>query len=176
MNDVQFLWDGWEPLARILVVGTLGYVWLVMLLRTTGPRNLAKMTPFDFVIAVTLGSAFGRVLTAQEVAVSDAVVAFALLVALQWLLANLRARSKAFAKLVDTGPTLLYHRGRPLPDALRRHRLKEADLHSAAREQGMGSLQDVEAIVLQADGTFAVIGTSAMGDGSSVRPFVQATA
>jgi uncharacterized membrane protein YcaP (DUF421 family) len=176
MADVKFLWDGWEPLARILVVGSLGFVWLVLLLRVTGPRNMAKMTPFDFVITVTLGSAFGRVLTAQEVAVADAIVAFALLVALQWLFATMRRRSPRFLRLVDTGPTLLYHAGGVIEDALRRHRMTHSDLHSAARENGMGSLGDVEAIVLQADGTFAVIPASAMGDGSSVRPFTQTTA
>jgi uncharacterized membrane protein YcaP (DUF421 family) len=172
MNDVVFLWDGWDPLARIAVVGTLGYVWLVILLRVTGPRNLAKMTPFDFVLTVTLGSAFGRVLTAKEVAVAEAVAAFALLVALQWVFAQLRRSSTGFARLVDTGPTLLFHRGRPVAGALRRHRLTDADLHSAAREHGLGSLADVEAVVLQADGSFAVIPAAAMGDGAAVRPLV----
>lgn len=174
MDQVSFLWDGWQPLARIVVVGTLAYVWLVLLLRVTGPRNLAKMTTFDFVITVTLGSAFGRVLTAQEVAVSDAVVAFSLLVALQWLFASLRRRSDRFSRLVDSEPTLLYHGHRAVEAALRRHRLTESDLHSAARENGMGSLDDVEAVILQADGTLAVIGSSSMGDGSSVHPFVRA--
>ena len=173
MDEVSFLWDGWQPLARILVVGTLAYFWLVFLLRVTGPRNLAKMTTFDFVITVTLGSAFGRVLTAQEVAVSDAMVAFSLLVGLQWLFAVLRRRFQRFADLVDASPVLLYHANRPVEAALRRHRLTDSDLHSAARKNGMGSLDDVEAVILQADGTLAVIPASAMGDGSSVRPFVQ---
>lgn len=174
MEDLNFLWAGWEPLARILVVGTLGFVWLVLLMRVTGPRNMAKVTTFDFVITVTLGSAFGRVLTAQEVAISDAIVAFALLVTLQWTFGTLRHRSSRFARMVDSGPTLLYHGDRPVEAAMRRHRLTESDLHSAAREKGLGSLADVEAVILQADGTFAVIGSSTMGDGSSVRPFVQA--
>ena len=174
MDDVVFFWDGWLPLLRIVVVGSLGFVWLVLLLRTTGPRNMAKMTPFDFVITVTLGSAFGRVLTAQEVAVADAVVAFALLVTLQWLFAYLRSRSRRFATLVDVGPTLLFYQGGALEGALRRHRLTESDLHSAAREHGLGSLSDAEAVVLQSDGTFAVITREQMGDGSSVLPFTRA--
>jgi hypothetical protein len=58
--------------------------------------------------------------------------------------------------------------------ALRRHRFVESDLHSAARENGFGSLDDVAAIILQADGTFAVISAEKMGDGASVRPFTSA--
>lgn len=172
MDDVSFLWDGWEPLARILVVGTFGYAWLVFLLTSTGPRNLAKMTPFDFIITVTLGSAFGRVLTATEVSVAEAVTAFSLLIGLQWALAAARARSPRIKRVVDVKPTLLYHGGEVVTDGLRRHRLTESDLHSAAREKGMGSLADVEAVIMQSDGTFAVIGRSTMGDGSSVEPYV----
>lgn len=174
MDDIAIFWDGWEPLLRILVVGTLGYAWLVGMLRVTGPRNMAKMTPFDFVLTVTLGSAFGRVLTATEVSIVEAVAAFTVIVALQWLLAYLRQRSQAVARMVDTGPVLLYHEGEFVAKAMRRNRLAESDIHSAARESGRGSLDEVAAVVLQADGTFAVIGRSTFGDGSSVMPFAAA--
>lgn len=176
MGQTVFIIDGWDAVARILLIGTLGYTWLVLLLRGTGPRTIAKMTPFDFVITVTLGSAFGRVLTAQEVGIVEVVVTFALLVALQWAFAALRARSSAFSRLVDVSPTLLVHRGRPIPEALHRHRLTETDLHSAVRQSGRGSLAEAEAIVLQSDGTFAVIGTDTMGDGSSLKAFAPTAA
>lgn len=171
MGDVQFFWDDWESILRIVLIGTLGYTWLALLLRGSGPRNMAKMTPFDFVITVTLGSAFGRVLTAAEVSLVEVLVTFSLLVALQWTFAAGRARWPAVARLLDPGPTLLFHDGRPVDRALRRHRMTESDLHSAARENGLGSLADVAAVVLQADGTFAVISRDKMGDGTSVRPF-----
>lgn len=171
MNEPQFLWDGWEAIWRILLVGTLGYVWLVLLLRSTGPRSLSTMTPFDFVITVTLGSAFGRVLTAAEVSLAEVFVTFTLLVALQWLFAEGRARMPAVNRLIDPGPSLLFHDGQPVARALRRHRMVESDLHSAAREKGFGSLDEVSAVILQSDGSLAVISTDKMGDGASVRAF-----
>ncbi|WP_432546389.1 DUF421 domain-containing protein [Kineococcus sp. SYSU DK004] len=170
MGTVSLWWDGWDTLARVVVVGTLGYAWIVGVLRVTGPRNMAKMTPFDFVLTVTLGSAFGRVLTAQDVSITTALVAFSLLVALQWAMAAARRRWSAFGRLVSTGPVLLFHDGEVVEASMRRHRFTGSDLHSAARENGYGSLQDVAAVVLQADGTFAVIGRDARGDGSSLAP------
>ncbi|MGY2065742.1 DUF421 domain-containing protein [Blastococcus sp. SYSU DS0619] len=168
MNQVQFLWDDWEPVARILLIGTLGYVWLALLLRVSGARTMARMTPFDFVITVTLGSAFGRVLTASEVSLVEALVTFALLVVLQWVFAYGRARWSWFAGAVDPGPTLVWHDGAPVRGALKRHRLTGSDLDSAAREKGFGSLDAVGAIVLQADGRWAVVGKEAFGTGSTV--------
>jgi uncharacterized membrane protein YcaP (DUF421 family) len=168
VDDVQFWWDGWEPLVRILLMGTLGYATLIALLRISGQRTLATMTPFDFVITVTVGSAFGRVLTATEVSVAEMVVTFTLLVALQWLVALLRERSALVHSLVDVEPALLYHHGQVNQRALKRHRLELSDLHSAARENGMGSLDQAEAVVLQSDGTFAVISPQQVGDGSAL--------
>lgn len=172
MDDVTLWWGGWEPLVRILVVGTLGYAWLVGVLRVSGPRNMATMTPFDFVLTVTLGSAFGRVLTSKDTSLVSALVVFTLLVALQWVLAYLRHRSPAVARLVASSPVLLFHDGAFVPSTMRRHRFTESDVHSAAREKGLGSLDEVAAVVLQADGSFSVIQKSALGDGSSVDPFV----
>jgi uncharacterized membrane protein YcaP (DUF421 family) len=168
MDDVSFFWGSWEPLVRIALVTTLGYLWLVLLVSRSGPRTLTTMTPFDFVITVTLGSAFGRVITAQDVPVSEVVLAFAVLVALQWVAAFARARSKGVTRLLDAEPTLLYHRGEVLPDAMRRHRITEKDLVGAARQHGMGDLAEAEAIVLEPSGGFAVIGPDQIGDSSAI--------
>ena len=168
MDDVQFWWDGWRPVARILLLGTLGYATLIALLRISGQRTLATMTPFDFVITVTIGSAFGRVLTASEVPVSEMLVTFTLLVALQWVVALLRERYSFVHRLVDREPVVLYHRGQANERALKRHRLTSDDLLSAARENGMGSLDQAEAVVLQSDGSFAVISPQQLGDGSAL--------
>ncbi len=168
--DIVFLSSGWEYLLRIVVIATVGYLWLVLLLRVSGARTMAKMTPFDFVITVTLGSAFGRTLTAAEVGVVDAMVTFGVLVLLQWVLAAARSRSRRVAALVDVEPTVLFLDGRPVHAALRRHRVTDKDLASAVREKGWGSLGEVRAVLLQSDGQFAVVGPSSWGDGSAVEP------
>ncbi len=168
MSETQFFWDSGEPMLRILLVGTLGYATLIALLRISGQRSLATMTPFDFVITVTLGSAFGRVLTATEVSVAEMLLTFGLLIALQWAVAVLRERSATVHRLVDVEPVLLYHQGRFVSSALKRHRLREKDLLLAAREKGMGSLSEAEAVVLESDGKFSIVTASKLGDGRAL--------
>lgn len=150
-----------------------GYLTLLVLLRTTGPRTMSAMTPVDFVIAVTMGSAFGRVLTAEKVAVSQVVAVLVLLVAIQWALAWARARSPWVGRAMDHPPALLYSEGRMMRAALRRHRLTEADVHNAARANGHGSLEDVHSVLLMMDGSLGVIARGAFGDGSSVTPWLE---
>ncbi|CAN5815308.1 hypothetical protein BH23GEM7_BH23GEM7_39940 [soil metagenome] len=80
MEPVTFFFGGWEPMLRIVVVGTLGYIALLLLLRLAGKRTLAQMNAFDFVVTVAIGASFGRILTARSVALAEAVAAFTLLV------------------------------------------------------------------------------------------------
>jgi uncharacterized membrane protein YcaP (DUF421 family) len=169
MDRVTFFFGGWEPVARILVVGTLAYVALVLLLRASGKRTLAQMNAFDFVITVAVGASFGRLLTARSVALVEAVAAFVLLVSLQSAMAWLQVRFPGFARAVTTPPSLLFFRGRILRDALRRERISEAELEAVVREHGVGSFDEVEAIVLESDGRFAVVKAKQAGDGSALR-------
>lgn len=171
--DLSYFWTGWAPIWHTLLVGSVGYLTLVVLLRGTGPRTMAKMTPLDFVIAVTLGSAFGRVVTAVDVSLAQAVVALLLLVTVQWVLAYFRARWRFMRRLLDSPPVLLYYDGELQQKALRRHRLTEVDVHTAARQSGQGSLADIQAVILHQDGSLGVISQSAMRDGSSVLPFIE---
>lgn len=171
--DLTYFWTGWSPIWHTLLIGIVGYLTLVILLRGTGPRTMAKMTPLDFVIAVTIGSAFGRVLTAVDVSLAQALVALVLLVIVQWVLAFIRSRSHFMRRLLDSPPALLYYDGQLQQKTLRRHRLTEVDVHTAVRQSGHGSLADLQAVILHQDGSLGVITHASMGDGSSVLPYVE---
>ncbi|WP_394213845.1 DUF421 domain-containing protein [Brachybacterium vulturis] len=171
--DLSYFWTGWAPIWHTLLIGIVGYLTLVILLRGTGPRTMAKMTSLDFVIAVSLGSVFGRVVTAEKVSLAQAVVALVLLVVVQWVLAFARARWRLMRRILDSPPVLLYYAGQLQHGALRKHRLTEVDVHTAARQSAHGSLAGVQAVVLHQDGSLGVIGEDSMGDGSSLLPFIE---
>lgn len=165
---VNILFDGWEPVGRIIVVGVGGYVALVVLLRASGKRTLAQMNSFDFIVTVAIGASFGRVLTARTVPLLEAVVAFALLISLQYVVTKLQLRFTRFADAVTSQPTLVAYRGRVLRDALRRQRFTESELLGAVRKHGYGSLMDVHSVVVESDGKLAVIGVDRVGDAEAL--------
>lgn len=165
---VNFFFDGWEPVIRIVVVGTTGYAALVSLLRASGKRTLAQMNSFDFVVTVAIGATFGRMLTARAIPLVEAVTAFALLIGLQFLVSSVQTRSRSFASLVTAAPTLLYHRGQLQTSALRRVRLTEDELRAAVRGQGAGPLEEVGAVVMESDGSLSVVMSSHLSDGTAI--------
>ena len=172
--DATFLYNGLEPVLRVLFIAATGYLTLLVLLRISGQRALAQMSALDLVITVTLGSAFGRVITARDVALAEVVAAFVALVGLQWVIAQLWGRTHRLRRSVAVLPTLVFHDGAPIDSALAGHHLRVDDLHTAARQQGIGSLDLVQAIVFEANGQFTVMSKSQYGDGSAVDSVVDA--
>jgi uncharacterized membrane protein YcaP (DUF421 family) len=152
--------DTWQGIARTLLVGTLAYLALVVLLRVSGKRTLTKMNAFDFVVTVALGSTLATILLSKDVALAEGIGAFALLIALQFTVTWLSVRSGAVRRLVKSEPTLLFHRGQMLEAALRRQRVTAEEIRAAIRAGSQSHLEEVEAVILETDGTFSVLPTT----------------
>lgn len=153
----NWLFYNWARLGRTALVGVMAYVALVLLLRISGKRTLSKMNAFDLIVTVALGSTLASILTSQDVALAEGLVAFAALIGLQLVMAFASSRSRAVSRLVKAEPALLAHRGRMLEEALHRERVARDEVLAAVRQQGAPSLDAVEAVVLETDGSFTVI-------------------
>lgn len=149
--------DSWYDLGRVLLTGGLAYVALVVLLLVSGNRTLSKLNAFDLVVTVALGSTLATVLLSKEVSLAEGVVAFALLIGLQFVVTWTSVRVPWFSRLVKSEPVLLFHDGHFLPQAMRRARLIQEEVLSVLREQGVARLEAVEAVVLETDGSLSVI-------------------
>lgn len=158
--------DGWSDIVRVLVVGTLAYAALIVLLRVTGKRTLSKMNAFDFVVTVALGSTLATILLSRDVALVEGVVALALLIVLQMVVAWASVRWRGFRRLVKAEPTLLLHKGEMLENAMAHERVVPEEILAAARSSGHADLESLEAVVLETDGTFSVIGKAERGRGT----------
>lgn len=159
----SLLFDGWSGVARTLVVGTLAYVVMVFMLRISGKRTLSKMNAFDLIVTVALGSTLANVLLDSDVALAEGATAFALLIGLQYLVTWSSVRTRWVKRFVTGEPELVAYRGRLLPDAMLRTRVTEDEVRAALRSAGKAAFADVEAVVLETDGAFSVVGKGDAG-------------
>ena len=153
----QYFFVSWQGLLRVVLLGSLAYASLILLLRVSGKRTLSKMNAFDLVVTVALGSSFATVLLSKDVPLAEGVLAFATLVSLQYVVAWLSTYSPRLQRIVKSEPAMLLHRGEYLFGAMRRERVTEDEILAAVRSSGIAGLGDVEAIVLETDGSFSVI-------------------
>lgn len=149
--------DGWKPIVHVLVLGPLGYVALILLLRVSGKRTLSKMNAFDFVITIALGSVFATLLLSKDATLAAGVTAFAVLIGMQFLVTLLSVRSDAVQRIVKAQPTLLYYDGQLLDEPMRRERVTREEIEAAVREQGIPSMDRVRAVILETNSDLSVI-------------------
>ena len=151
------LFDSWMGLARVVLVSLAAYAALVLVLRLSGKRSLAKLNAFDLVVTVALGSTLATVLLAKDVALAEGVLAFAMLAGLQYAVARASVRWRPFERLVRAQPRLLARDGRYLDDAIHAERVTRDEIDQAVRKAGIGRIAEVAAVVLETDGSFSVI-------------------
>jgi uncharacterized membrane protein YcaP (DUF421 family) len=156
---VRFLIDDPAAVARTIVVGVLAYAALVAILRVSGKRTLSQMNAFDFIVTVALGSTLATILISRDTSLVQGVVAFLVLIGLQFAITWSSVRSATVARLAKSEPRALVWQGQILSDAMRRERVVEAELHAAVRTQGIAALDKVDLVVLETDGSFTVIPT-----------------
>ncbi len=142
---------------RTLVIGVLAYVALVVLLRLSGNRTLSKMNAFDLIVTVALGSTLATVLLNKEVALAEGVLAFALLIGLQYVVTWTSVRVRWMRRLVTGDPRMLLYRGEYLTENLLSVRVTHDEIRAAIRSAGLCQLRDAEAVILETDGSFNVI-------------------
>jgi len=153
----EIFFSGWDALLRTAVIAALAYPGMLLMVRLSGHRTLAQMNAFDLIVTVALGSTLASVITSQDVALAQGLLAFALLIAMQFVLSSLAIRSARLEGLVNGEPVLLVHRGRYLAAALRRSRITEEEVKAAVRSQGLAGLSEVEAVVLETNGQLSVV-------------------
>ncbi len=159
MNDLtwKMIFDGWTPVLRTLVLGTLAYASLVVLLRVSGKRTLSKMNAFDFIVTVALGSTLASILTSRQVSLVQGGVALSLLVFLQLANTFLAVRSAWYSRLIKSQPTLVFFRGQYLIDAMRKQRITRQEVLAAMRAGGVTEPGDVDAVVIETEGSLSVL-------------------
>lgn len=155
MGEVFF--DNWFGVLRVVIVGGLAYAALILVLRISGKRTLSKWNAFDFVVTIALGSTLATVLLSKDVRLAEGLTAFALLVGLQFLITWIAVRYPKADKIVKSSPTLLLKRGVFVDDKMISMRVAESEVLAAVRASGSASLADVEAVVLETDGSFSVV-------------------
>ncbi|WP_235856225.1 DUF421 domain-containing protein [Methanolobus halotolerans] len=138
-------------------MGVCGYIVLVLLLRTTGQRTLSKLNAFDFVITVALGSTFGTLLLSSDTQLIDGIMAFGVLVGLQFSVSWLTVRSDTVKRVVKNEPKLVYYKGNYLIGNMKKVRIVKEEIEQSIRSTGHSSVRDVDAVVLETDGGLSII-------------------
>lgn len=163
----------WDNIYRVIVIGILAYAGLIVLLRISGNRTLSKMNSFDLVVTVAFGSTLSTILVNESVTLAVGLAALALLVALQLVITWCSVRSSFINGIIKTRPTVLVLDGQLRDAAMKQARITRDEVLAAVRQHGQGALDDIDAVILETDGSLSVIPVGKAGNRSAYGTLVQ---
>jgi uncharacterized membrane protein YcaP (DUF421 family) len=153
----NFFFSSWEGLLRTFITTLVAYMALILLLRSSGKRTLSKMNAFDFIVTIALGSSLATVMLSKTVVVLEGLLAFFLLIFLQYAITWLSSRYTTISNLVKSTPTLLLYRGEMIQHMMKKERIAIDEIYAALREKGFTAPNEVDAVILETDGSLTVI-------------------
>ena len=147
-----------DLVARGFALAAMGIFWVVVLIRLNGLRSLSKMTNFDFVMTIALGSLLATAAGADSWQVfGQSLAAQAALFFVQWSTAKLRRSSDTIETAMQNAPIFLMRDGEFCEDALDETRVAKSDVIAKLREANALELAKVKAVILETTGDVSVL-------------------
>jgi uncharacterized membrane protein YcaP (DUF421 family) len=143
----------WEVALRAAFV----YVFIQVLFRALGRKELGRWGLPDVVLLFLLGTAVRTSIVGKDASLTSAMVGLSTIALLDWLLSRASARSDRVADLLEGPVRQLVRDGEILDRQLRRVRLSRSELLAHVHEKGGESLSDVKHAFLERSGKVTVV-------------------
>jgi uncharacterized membrane protein YcaP (DUF421 family) len=141
----------------IVLRAVVAYVFIILLMRIVGRRELSSMEPSDVILLVILGDLVQNGVTQSDDSVTGIVLAAGTIGLLATGTAFLTFKFRRLKNVVEGEPVILVEDGKPVDKNMRGERLTLDDLMEQARGQQIESLDVIKWAVLERSGSISFI-------------------
>ena len=141
----------------IVIRSAVIFVFLWLVTRAMGKRELAELTVFELILLVTLGDLVQQGATQEDMSLTGAMLSVGTITLLVLGVSYVSFRSKRAARVAEGVPVLVVDDGRILRENLHVERVTVDELLESARSQGIAEVGDIRWGILEPDGKFSFI-------------------
>jgi uncharacterized membrane protein YcaP (DUF421 family) len=135
----------WEFIAR----GAIVYIFVLVILRVTGKRQVGQLAPFDLVLLLVLSNAVQNAMNGGDNSITGGVISACTLVGLNYVVGFLTYKSKALEGWIEGHPVVLIHNGQVNHKAMRTVQMTLHELCAALRAGGCAGPHECRMAVLE---------------------------
>ena len=144
----------WEFVVRALAV----YLFIIVLLRLTGKRQIGQLSPFDLVLLLILSNAVQNSMNAGDNSLIGGLILATTLVLVNYLIGLITFKSNKLEGIIEGRPQVLIHQGKLFKDVMNDAKLTREELDSTLRQTGYFDIKDVKLAILENNGRVTVQG------------------
>jgi uncharacterized membrane protein YcaP (DUF421 family) len=140
------------------IVRTVVIYFLVLLaLRIMGKRELAQLSPFDFVVAIIIAELAALPMEEKNIPLWEVLIPIGVLVVLEIGLSYIALKSERARSWIYGSPTVVIACGKILDRNMRKLRYNTNDLLAQLRDRGAFDVADVEFAIVEVSGSLSII-------------------
>lgn len=141
----------------LVVRAAVAFLFVYLLTRVIGRRELSSMEPFDLIMLVMIGDLVQQGVTQNDFSVTGALLVGSTIALMTVGISYTSFRFPRLRPLLDGEPVIVLEDGKPVERNLRRNRITLEELAAAARAAGIGSLDAVRWAVLETNGRISFL-------------------
>lgn len=151
------MWQLTVPWWELVLRSVLVYLFLLVLLRLTGRRQVGQLSPFDLILLLVLSNAVQNSMNGGDNSLLGGLISAATLVTINFLLDYATTASKRLERLVGGRPQILIRNGRLREQAIAAADLSRRDINAALRKAGCIRIDEVRVAMLETNGSISVV-------------------
>jgi uncharacterized membrane protein YcaP (DUF421 family) len=133
------------------------FVFVFLITRMIGRRELGLGEPFDVILLVVLGDLIQQGVTQNDYSVTGTMLALGTFTLLTVALSYLSFRSRRVRTVLEGHPLVLIEDGKPIEHNLKSQRLALDEVLAEARVQQVASMDEIRWAILETSGAISVI-------------------
>ena len=144
------------PVLEKVIRPILVYIFLVLLLRVFGKRELAQLNPFDLVVLLSLSNTVQNAIIGDDNSVAGGFIGAFTLLFVNYIVVRFLFRHRRLDQIVEGKPTTLVKEGRVCKKELAKELITIPELQAVVRRQGLEGIHEVETCILEPGGAFVI--------------------
>jgi uncharacterized membrane protein YcaP (DUF421 family) len=144
------------PVAEKILRPILVYVFLVLLLRVFGKRELAQLNPFDLVVLLSLANTVQNAIIGDDNSVTGGFIGAFSLMLINYIVIRFLFRHRRLDQVIEGRAAVLIRDGRVCKDELAKELITVHELQTVVRRQGFEGIHEVEHCILEPGGAFVL--------------------
>lgn len=132
------------------------FVYMFLIAKLMGHRQIAQLDSFDYIIGITVGSIAAELATELEEPMKP-IVAMAVYGVMAVAVSRFTLRWQRSRKYIEGTPTILFHNGKLYRENLKKARVDLSEFLGLCRQQGYFDLNQIYTAVFEHNGALSIL-------------------
>ena len=136
----------------ILIKGYLSLIFLFLVIKLLGKKQVSQLNVFDYVIGISLGNIAAEMTINSDISIINGLFAMIIYGSCSLLVSFITSKSIVARRIISGVPIVLIENGKISKEQLRKVKLDINDLLQDAREDGIFDITEVDYAIMEASG------------------------